>query len=146
MIPIANIFRIRETDHGTEGILVCNGFHCFTMELPWRENKKNISCIPAGTYNVKIRYSHKYRQVYWVMKVEGRTYILIHAGNWAGDIAKGLKTHSNGCILTGKYHGRLQGQRAVLLSRVTLRRFMNHMKDRDFILNIHEAFEMRRAA
>ena len=141
-----NIFRIRRSDHGTEGILTCNNFYCFTMEPPWRDNKRNISCIPPGTYRVKIRYSRKYRQVYWILKVKGRTYILIHAGNWAGDVSRGLKTHTNGCVLLGKYHGWLQGQRAVLLSRITLRRFMNLMAGRDFTLNIYEAFETRRAA
>jgi ribosomal protein S14 len=139
-LPKVDIFRVRRSDHGTEGILLSGVFYCMSMELPWRKNARNISCIPPGTYHVKIRYSRKYRRVYWVTKVNGRTWILIHAGNWAGDVQKGLRTHTNGCILTGKYHGWLCGQRAVLLSRITLRRFMKHIPGRKFTLNIHEAF------
>ena len=50
-----NLVRLRMSDHGTEGILFFRHFSCFTMELPWRENQRNISCIPAGIYSVQLR-------------------------------------------------------------------------------------------
>jgi len=110
------------------------------LELPWRGNRRNISCIPPGSYEVQIRISPRYGRIYWVMKVEGRKYILIHAGNWAGDVKKGLKTHTNGCILTGKYRGCLKGQRSVLASGITVRKFMRLLGGSAFKLNIIEAF------
>jgi len=65
-----------------------------TRELPWRDNKKSISCIPAGVYTAK-RYSSKnYKNTFEVENVPGRTYILIHIGNFKSD--------SEGCILVGE--------------------------------------------
>ena len=73
-----NVYLIRTTasDMGTEGILITSdGFNCKTFELPWRDNRSNISCIPSGTYNVEVRWSQKYKKVYWVRKVPSRTYV-----------------------------------------------------------------------
>jgi len=132
----ATLIRLRRSDHGSEGILLFRNFHCYSLELPWKDNQRNISCIPAGTYTVTIRLSHKYGRVYWVLDVPGRSYILIHSGNWAGDVSKGLKTHTNGCILLGKFNGTLQKQRAVLCSRPTITKFMNLLQGQPFQLNI----------
>ena len=134
------LFRLRRHDQGTEGRLVTDGFDCYTLELPWRENQRNISCVPAGDYDCIIRQSPRFGLTYWVLKVPGRSYILIHSGNWAGDRALGFKTHVNGCILLGQKMGYLLEQRAVLNSRVTIRRFMNHMKNQQFKLHLMEAF------
>ena len=130
------LFRTTTSDQGTEGILVTEGFFCKTLELPWRNNKRSISCIPSGKYIVKIRKSPKYGSIYWVTDVENRTWILIHSGNVAGDVSKGFRTHVNGCILLGKKHGWLWNQRAVLISKPTLRKFRNIMKDQTFELNV----------
>jgi len=139
-LPTVTIFRIRRSNHGSQGILCLGPFNCFSLELPWRGNRRNISCIPPGSYDVQIRISPRYGRIYWVMKVAGRKYILMHSGNWAGDLKKGLKTHTNGCILMGKYRGWLQGQRAVLASRITVRKFMSLLGGSAFKLNIIEAF------
>lgn len=130
------ILRTRRSDHGTEGVLIFNDFICYTLELPWRNNEKNISCIPTGEYDAIIRISPRFGRVYWVLKVDGRTYILIHSGNWAGDTQKELVTHTNGCILLGEKRGYLAGQRAVLLSRRAIRQFMNKLQGNDFKLHI----------
>lgn len=134
------IWRLRRHDQGTEGLLLTYGFHCKTLELPWRDNQKSISCIPPGEYITVIRQSPKYGRIYWVTKVPNRAWILKHSGNWAGDIALGYKSHTMGCILLGKKFGFLQDQRAVLNSRITVRKFMNHMSYEPFKLTIMEAF------
>ena len=134
------LFRLCRHDQGTEGQLLTNGFNCYTLELPWRNNQRNISCVPPGVYDVIIRRSPRFGITYWVLKVPGRTYILIHSGNYAGDRSKGFKTHVNGCILLGQKMGYLSNQRAILNSRVTIRRFMNHMENKPFKLHIMEAF------
>lgn len=133
---IAYLFRTVTSNQGTEGILTNGFFSCKTLELPWRENKRSISCIPSGVYTVKIRRSPKYGSVYWVTNVPDRSYILIHSGNYAGDTKKGFKSHVNGCILLGKNHGFLNEQRAILSSRTTVRKFRNAMKDNIFQLTI----------
>jgi hypothetical protein len=134
------IFRLRRSDQGTEGLLVSEDFNCRTLELPWRENRRQISCIPAGIYDVEMRLSNKYGRIYWVRKVPDRTYILIHSGNYAGDKSKRLKSHVMGCILLGKKSGRLGGQVAVLNSRVAVRNFMEELEYQPFKLRIQEAF------
>jgi hypothetical protein len=63
-----------------------------TLELPWRDNNKNISCIPDGDYNVYLAKSEKFnREVYLLANVPGRSGILIHDG--------ANKSDTEGCIL-----------------------------------------------
>lgn len=77
---------------GTNGKLACNGqFICFTIELPWRENEKSVSCIPEGYYLLRKRYSRKFQWHIEVVAVKNRSCILLHPANNA------LK-ELNGCI------------------------------------------------
>lgn len=137
-----NVYLIRTStsEQGTEGMLVTGGFQCFTLELPWKENRQNISCIPSGEYIVKIRKSPRFGEVYHIKDVEGRSYILIHSGNVAGDVSKGYKSHVNGCVIVGSKMGYLWGQRAVLNSRVALKRFQRFMNNEKFKLHIWGGF------
>jgi len=78
--------------NGTNGKLECNGrFICYTIELPWRNNKKRVSCIPEGKYLLKRRYSTKFQWHIEVADVENRSFILFHPANNA-------KKELNGCI------------------------------------------------
>lgn len=64
---------------GTNGTLTLNGhFVCFTIELPWKENKRNISCIPEGKYELKARFSPENQNHLEVLDVYNRNRILIH--------------------------------------------------------------------
>ena len=134
------IFRLRRSDQGTEGMLVSEDFKCRTLELPWRENQRQVSCIPPAIYDVEMRLSNKYGRIYWVRKVPSRTYILIHSGNYAGDKKKGYKSHVMGCILLGKKSGYLGGQVAILNSRIAVRAFMEELEYEPFKLRIQEEF------
>lgn len=130
------LFRNFMDNHGTQGILVTDNFSCKTLELPWIQNKRTVSCIPTGEYIVKIRRSPKYGIVYHVKNVKKRSYILIHSGNYAGNRSKGYRSHVAGCILLGSKHGWLGRQKAILNSRITVRRFMRFMENKPFKLNI----------
>jgi len=134
----AVIIRKPSQDYGTEGVFVCELFKCYSLELPDRNNRSNMSCIPAGTYIVKIRKSPRYGEVFHVKEVKKRTFILMHSGNYAGDIEKGLKTHVKGCIEFGRYRGMLHNQKAVLCSKPTVRALMSYMEKNDFKLTIHD--------
>ena len=68
-------------------------YECCTLELANRDNKRNKSCIPTGTYNVKPRTSEKYANHYLVENVDDRDYILIHPANYY--------TELRGCIAVG---------------------------------------------
>lgn len=64
------------------GELTLNGKHiAYTIELPWRENKKRISCIPEGTYILRKRYSEKFKWHFVLLDVPNRSCILIHPAN-----------------------------------------------------------------
>jgi len=64
-----------------------------TLELPYLENQKNISCIPCGTYDVELIHSLRFGDSFHVKDVPEREGILIHKGNVVGD--------TRGCILVG---------------------------------------------
>lgn len=86
------------------------GLICKTLELPWLDNARKISCIKEGTYTVtwsppvmadnpdtpQDESGGRARRVYEhyiVHNVPGRSGILIHRGS--------NPTHSQGCILVG---------------------------------------------
>jgi hypothetical protein len=78
--------------NGTNGFLYYKGKQlCCTIELPWLENRPQISCIPEGRYELSKRFSKKYHWHLEVMNVAHRSCILIHPAN---DAQKQLK----GCI------------------------------------------------
>lgn len=76
----------------TLGLLVINSEQSFqTLELPWKDNKRNISCIPDGVYRYKIDFSNnKHRNVIELIDVPGRSQIQIHVGT--------KLSHLAGCI------------------------------------------------
>ncbi len=119
---LARLKRYPSTDQGTLGRLYLpNGLQLCSIELPDRQNQTSISRIPAGEYKVKPWKSRKFGSVWILEDVKGRTYILIHKGNVAGDRALGYRTHSNGCILLGVKFATIYGQLAVSNSAKALR-------------------------
>ncbi len=126
-----------ESKYGTEGVLVApNGLSCFTIEPPWHDNQPNISCIPPGEYKVVPFSGRRFKKVYHVLDVPNRSYILIHAGNLAGDRTLGLKSNTYGCILPGIKRGYLYRQRAVLLSRYAINKLKESLDYEPFVLQI----------
>ncbi len=132
------LVRYLKSDQGTFGQWITKGFKCMTAEPPWRDNKPNYSCIPLGIYECELVYSRRFRWVYTVKGVSDRELIRVHSGNLAGDVLKKYITHSVGCVLQGKYLGKLGGQTAVLCSRPTVRAFRDFMQGRPFELHIVE--------
>ena len=78
----------------TIGRLFMNGKQlCVTLELPWKNNERRVSCIPTGKYKVIRRTSKKYGEHFYLTNVPGRTLILIHHANYVSDLL--------GCIGVG---------------------------------------------
>ena len=144
MLENVTLFRQPSTDEGTFGFLAYNGYWFYSLELPDRDNQKMISSIPLGEYICSRRYSPRFKkEVYYLKDVEGRTYVLIHSANFAGDVDKGYQSHLNGCIAIGKGRGTLvnkfgKKQRAILNSRLAISEFEKLMEYRDFKLTIKE--------
>lgn len=78
----------------TGELYVNNQYICQTLEHLYRENQKNISCIPENTYGGILRYDHKDTWRIELTGTEPRTHIQIHTGNSPADI--------KGCILVGE--------------------------------------------
>ena len=131
----ARLQREPADDQGTPGVLVAAGQAWNTLELPWRDNRRKLSRIPPGVYRCALVQSPRFGRVYHVRGVPGRDAILIHAGNVAGAIPK-YRTHVQGCILLGEQRGRIDGQRAVLVSRPAVRRFLAALGGEPFELEV----------
>jgi len=132
------LFRLSTNDEGTLGVIVFDNQYLYTGEPPWRDNRRNESCIPAGVYTVFLHYSKKYGNVFIATGVPGRSYILFHHGNFFGDRAGGYRTNTQGCILLGCKRGKLFNQQAVLSSRTARARFERVMKLEPFKLEIYD--------
>lgn len=77
-------------EKGTNGALFLHGaLLCFMIELPWKENKPKISCIPEGVYEIVPRTSVKHRNHLLVRNVSNRSLILIHVANDASTQLEG---------------------------------------------------------
>jgi len=88
----------------THGSLYMDGvFISFTIELPWQQNRKRVSCIAEGCDALRRRYSTKFKWHYILLEVADRSGILIHPANNA-------QQELQGCIapvtaLTGEGKG-----------------------------------------
>lgn len=140
------LYRYKSTNQGTFGILFCNDFWLHSLELPWRNNIPNISCIQEGEYEVTKRYSPSFKKwTYWVKDVPNRSYVLIHSANFAGSKADGWQTHLQGCIalgcVTAKARNRYGSiQECIGRSREAVRRFEEFMGNEDFKLIIKDLY------
>lgn len=125
-----DLIRLEDTRSGTAGILRINGeIFCVTLEPPYLDNQKNISCIPEGIYLCERVSSMRYGDTFEVKDVSGRTNILFHAGN--------IFSHTGGCILLGQFFDKLAMDRAIMNSGETFRKFRAVMADQDaFAFNV----------
>ena len=99
MACMIKIVRYKETMDSTMGSLYLNGKKIgYTLELPWNENQRRESRIPAGRYNAYIRKadtsSNRNYDVIQLRNVPNRSAIQIHRGN--------RPEHSTGGILPGE--------------------------------------------
>jgi len=120
------LFRYSSQSKSTLGVMLLNNkFQCYTLEDSFREEKiKNITRIPNGKYEIKLRefgghyekYINKYEGhegMLWLQDVPVFENILIHIGNRDED--------SSGCILVGSTAN-------------------NNSKEKGFISNSTEAY------
>jgi len=81
-------------DDCTLGILTYKDFRCCTLELPWQDNERNVSCIPAaGAYKGTKHESPANGSCISINNVVDRTYIQIHSANFIHQL--------KGCIADG---------------------------------------------
>lgn len=120
--------------YGTFGILLIDGeSFCVTLEPYDRDNQKSISNIPAQQYICEKFRSPSYGFTYRIKNIQGRSKVLFHAGNYA--------RNTRGCIILAQYFGKIRGDRAVLNSGFTFKKFMDILRGNlEFMLTIVESY------
>jgi len=99
-------------------------FQCRTLELPYIDNKKNISSVPLGKVKCKLEYSNRFKKHLWELKdVPNRSECKFHSANYFHQL--------NGCIALGDSFADIDGDgwRDVLNSTETMVKFHNILKD-----------------
>lgn len=88
-LPTAEIGRL--TGDGIEGVI-------WTLELPWRDNRREVSCIPVGKYKLRRWASARHPVSLEILGEEPeRSAVLIHPANRTKEI--------RGCIALGRELG-----------------------------------------
>lgn len=135
-IPQNTVVITRTNDDGVEtlGTLLAKRidgttFSCDTLELPWKENEVDVSCIPKGNYTCKVGTFHS-EQRYELQNTSPRSGIFIHEGNYF--------KNTDGCILLGISPSDINadGQIDVTSSVVTITNFMKFFNNEEITLVI----------
>lgn len=125
----ATIKRIYLSDC-TLGVIEFGNQRAYTLELPWKGNVANKSCIPTGVYYAKHRNSPSNGDVIELQNVPERSYIQIHSGNYTSQI--------KGCILVGDSIRDINGDSIpdVTNSKATLKKFLEWAGDDVILIKI----------
>jgi len=116
--------RIASNSDGVFGVLIHeNRPFALTLERPWLDNVKSLSCIPAGQYRCERVDSPHFGNTFEVTNVPDRTHILFHKGN--------IEDDTHGCILVGEQFEPLNGKDAILSSKKGFEEFLSKMKGID---------------
>ena len=107
-------------------------FSSHSLERGWRNNERNVSCIPQGSYPIRLEWSNRFGANLWeIHNVPNRSECKFHAANFWSQL--------NGCIALGlelkdiNYDGLMD----VTHSKVAMRRFhvaMGNAKDAVLII------------
>lgn len=124
------IIRISHTPDATFGVLLEENIpFCVTLERPWLNNIRSVSCIPEGFYLCERVQSPKFGDTFEIKNVPGRSHILFHKGNLSDD------TH--GCPLVGEQYEPLGEENAILASGKAFTEFKERTKGiNSFLLQI----------
>ena len=94
-MKVLTLKRIALNPESTLGVIL-DGTEPFalTLELPWKDNRPNESCIPKGEYLALRTVKPIHGECYELQDVPNRSSILFHKGNFP--------TNSKGCIILGE--------------------------------------------
>jgi len=124
------IHRVTSQIDYTAGVIIVGGTPvCVSIELPWRDNRRNISCIPEGRYKVDTHHQSPTKGACWhILDVPDRKWCLLHVANRAREL--------RGCCAPGLRFGKLEGEFAVLSSATALEALNSAIRGEQFI-NLH---------
>ena len=120
--------RLAYLEEGTFGELTSDcGFHCYTVERPWLNNKPWESCVPEASYECQPFDGNRFKGVVELTNVPDRSHILIHAAHWPKEL--------HGCIGLGNGWEITKTVPMVYNSKATCREFFAKV-GKEFILTI----------
>lgn len=124
------IKRIFHDDKATLGVLYLEHAPALVvLERPWLDNKREVSCIPQGSYNCKRLKHPRFGDTIHILAVPDRDGILCHSGNRVED--------SKGCPMFGMSFDTRNDQRMIVDSGFAMKRFRDFMgNEQDFKLRI----------
>lgn len=119
--------RDHSTLEGTFGLLRTDDHSLVlhTLELPWVDKDKDgigdsqHSCINTGTYTLTWHQSPSKGWCYLVNEVVGRSNILVHSANFAGDVDAGWESQLLGCIALGRNIGVMKNSKGKAQKAIT---------------------------
>jgi len=124
----------------TLGTLTSDEFReiLYCVELPYLDNKNQISCIPAGEYKIKKYYSNKFKNCFKILNVKDRTNVLIHSGNtvnaFKDSTGYNWKVESHGCLLVCLSINRQEQYPIGKFSHKALEFLLEHLEDTDYLI------------
>jgi hypothetical protein len=123
-LPSFDLVRVAVHEDGAFGVLLEDGLpFALTLERTYDESGRIQRVkIPRGTWLCRSSYYHGGGYDTYEVHVPGYRRLLFHKGNVEGD--------SEGCILLGRRAGKLNGQPAVLESRLAFDEFMRRTTGR----------------
>ena len=122
--PLTITLRRSYLDECTLGILETPERHYGIIERPWRNNEPRVSCIPEGRYwVVQRRFNRGGYMALHITGVPGRSYILIHRGNYVENVI--------GCLAIGLKLAPLSDRYAVHDSEKALDEFLAWFKENE---------------
>jgi len=121
----AHMIRLEKSSQGFIGVLLLDSvIFCFTLEL-------DDTFLKQGSYHCERFHGTKWPNTFEI-EVPGHTAVFFHAGNTEAD--------TRGCILLGATTGKLKGDRAVLNSGDTFKKFLavtKNMNNFSLFVNSH---------
>jgi len=129
---VLELIRVGSSQRGTFGVLRHGQVpFVLTLERPWADNERDISCIPAGRYRCRRLHSPKFGNTYEITEVPNRTHVLFHSGNTIED--------TQGCILLGEEFSGTWDRPMIVSSRRGFLEFMRYLDGAlEFDLVIYE--------
>ena len=131
--PVVQLWRFPEFASTTFGLLIAPGdWRRATIELPWRDNAPNVSCIPTGDHQAFWAWSPRHGRAVYHVAAEGRAGVEVDVANWSSEL--------RGCLAMGRKIAKFPGKGwGITNSRSSRRAFHQLMGRRPFVLRIREA-------
>ncbi|MEY9375947.1 DUF5675 family protein [Rhizobium leguminosarum] len=133
------LHRLLGANGATIGVLSGLSRTLYTLEEAWRQNKPEVSCVPAGTYRCiphgwEMGTKVSKPRTWELVGVPGRSAVLIHVGNTTKD--------TEGCILAGMGLMVTQLLSSISDSRLAIELMRREVGANEFMLTIVDTLKI----